>query len=141
MKLIPSLKKMVTARNIIVKQSSLATSSKVSCGLFRGRRMKLSINIEVDPLTDTRPVLAATTKFVGNLFLGDKHEQIGEQAGVERTWIVTELGEMEVISECLQCLNYMLVLVDGAHRLWGVYGILCKRSFVNSVTSALRTGS
>ena len=119
MKLIPSLKKMVTARNIIVKQSSLATSSKVSCGLFRGRRMKLSINIEVDPLTDTRPVLAATTKFVGNLFLGDKHEQIGEQAGVERTWIVTELGEMEVISECLQCLNYMLVLVDGAHRLCG----------------------
>ena len=26
-------------------------------------------------------------------------------------------------------------------KTWGVYGILCKRSFVNSVTSALRTGS
>ena len=35
--------------------------------------------------------------------------------------------------------------INGTENFWsretGVYGILCKRSFVNSVTSALRTGS
>ena len=119
MRSIPPLKRMVEARNTVVKQSSLAVRSKVSCGLFRGRRMKLSMNTEIKPFTDTRVILSATAKFVGNLFLGGKHEQVGEQAGVERTWVVAELGDGEVISECVPALNYMLALVDDAHRFCG----------------------
>jgi hypothetical protein len=119
MRSIPPLKRMVEARNTVVKQSSLASRSKVSCGLFRGRRMKLSMNTEIKPFTDTRAILTATARFVGDLFLGGKHEQVGEQAGVERTWVVAELGDGEVISECLPALNYMFALVEDAHRLCG----------------------
>ena len=113
------LKRMVEARNTVVKQSSLAAHSKISCGLFRGRRMKLSMTKEIKPFTDTRVILAATARFVGDIFLGGKHEQVGEQAGVERTWVVDEIGEHEVIGECITALNYMYVLVDEAHRLCG----------------------
>jgi hypothetical protein len=119
MRSIPPLKRMVEARNIVVKRSSLAARSKVSCGLFRGRRMKLAMNTEIKPFTDTRTLLTATARFVGDLFLGGKHEQVGEQAGVERTWVVAELGDQEVISECLSALNYMLALVEDAHRFCG----------------------
>lgn len=119
MRSIPPLKQMVKARNTVVKQSSLAARSKVSCGLFRGRRMKLSMNTEIKPFTDTRTLLASTARFVGDLLLGGKHEQVGEQAGVERTWVIEELGDREVISECLPALNYMLVLVNDAHRFCG----------------------
>ncbi|RZJ26701.1 MAG: hypothetical protein EOO54_01835 [Haliea sp.] len=119
MRAIPPLKRMVEARNIVVKKNSLLARSKVSCGLFRGRRMKLSMNTEIEPFTDTRVLLTATARFVGDLFLGGKHEQVGEQAGVERTWIVAELGDQEVISHCLPALNYMLALVEEAHRFCG----------------------
>lgn len=119
MRSLPQLKRMVDARNIVVKQKSLAACSKVSCGLFRGRRMKLSMSTDIKPFTDTRTLLIATVRFVDDFFLAGKHEQVGEQAGVERAWIVSELGEQEVISTCLPALNYMLALVDEAHRFCG----------------------
>lgn len=119
MRAIPSLRRMVEARNTVVKQSSLESRSQVACGLFRGRRMKFSMKKEIKPFTDTKEILATTARFVGDLFLGGRHQQVGEQAGVERTWVVNELGNHEVIGECLRALNYMLELVEEAHRLCG----------------------
>ena len=81
--------------------------------------MKLSMNTEIKPFTDTRVILLATARFVGNLFVGGKYEQVGEQAGVERTWVVAEIGDSEVITECLPALNYMFTLVEEAHRFCG----------------------
>jgi len=117
MKNLPALRRFVDARNIVVKQSSLKSKSVVACGLFRGRRMKLSMNTDIKPFTETKTLLEATAKFVGNLFLGGKHEQVGEQAGVERTWVVEELGEGEAISKCIAAMNYMFSLVEEAHQL------------------------
>jgi len=119
MRMQPTLRRLVEARNIVVKQNSLTSKSTVACGLFRGRRMKLSMSTDITPFTKTETILEITSKFVGNLFLGGKHEIIGEQAGVERTWVVEELGDGEVIAKCIDAMNYMIALVEEAHQLSG----------------------
>jgi hypothetical protein len=119
MRKLPPLRRLVDARNIVVKQSSLTTKSNVMCGLFRGRRMKLSMNIDIKPFTETEKLLALTSKFVGDFFLGGKHSVVGEQAGVERVWVAEEIGEGEVIGWCIEALNYMIALIEDAHRILG----------------------
>lgn len=131
----PILRRLVDARNIVVKQSSLSSKSTMKCGLFRGRRMKLSMEKEINPFIETEKILEATTKFVGSFFLGGKRDIVGEQPGVERTWIVEELGEGEVIAECIKAMNYMIALVEEAHQLSGrsseleYFGIADMREF------------
>lgn len=126
---------LVDARNIVVKQSSLTAKSTVMCGLFRGRRMKLSMKNDIKPFTETEKILEPTSKFVGDFFLGGKHEIVGEQAGVEREWIVDELGEGEVITKCIEAMNYMIALVEEAHQLSGrtsgleLFGLMDMKEF------------
>lgn len=135
MRKLPTLRRLVDARNIIVKQSSLTAKSTVMCGLFRGRRMKLSMKNDIKPFTETEKILEPTSKFVGNLFLGGKHDIVGEQAGVERAWVVDELGEGEVMAKCIEAMNYMIALVEEAHQLTGqtsgleLFGIMDMREF------------
>jgi len=82
MRQLPTLRRLIDARNVVVKQSSLAAKSTVMCGLFRGRRMKLSIKKELEPFIETEKILELTAKFVGDVFLGGKHDIVGEQAGI-----------------------------------------------------------
>ena len=119
MRKLPTLRRLVDARNIVVKKSSLTAKSTVMCGLFRGRRMKLSMKSDIKPFTETEKILALTSKFVGEFFLGGKHDVVGEQAGVERVWIVEELGEREVMAECIDAINYMISLIEEVHHLSG----------------------
>lgn len=132
---LPTLCRLVDARNIVVKQSALTAKSTVALGLFRGRRMKLSMQTDIKPFTATEKMLQLTAKFVGDVFLGGKHSVVGEQAGVERVWVVEELGEGEVVGKCIDALNYMLALVEDAHRLLGttsgleLFGIADMREF------------
>jgi|SRR3989338_949614 len=119
MRMQPTLRRLVEARNIVVKQNSLTSKSSVACGLFRGRRMKLSMSTDIPPFAKTEKLLEITSKFVCNMFLGGKHEIIGEQAGVERTWVVEELGDGEVIAKCIDAMNYMIALVEEAHQFSG----------------------
>ena len=113
------LRRFVEARNIIVKRSSLVAMSTARSGLFRGRMLKLAAEHEVPPFTDTVEVLERAKNFALRLFLDEEHSAIGEQAGVERTWVVSEISQGEVVGTCLQALNYMGELVAEAHRLWG----------------------
>lgn len=119
MRRLPTLRRLVDARNIVVKKSSLTAKSTVMCGLFRGRRMKLSMKSDIKPFIETEKLLELTSKFVGDLFLDGKHSVIGEQAGVERTWVVEELGEGEVMAGCIGAMNYMIALVEEGHHLSG----------------------
>jgi hypothetical protein len=48
------LKNFINARNIVVKQSSLSSKSKAWSGIFRGRKLKLALDTEVHPFTDTK---------------------------------------------------------------------------------------
>ena len=119
MRKLPPMRRLIDARNIVVKQSSLTANSKVMCGLFRGRRMKLSTSINIKPFTETKEILEPTSKFVNEFFLAGKHEVVGEQAGVERLWVVDELGDGEVMALCIDAMNYMIALVEEAHQLFG----------------------
>ena len=114
-----TLRRFVEARNIIVKRSSLAAMSKARSGLFRGRKLKLAVAHELPPFMDTLEALEKAKAFAYGLFLDEEHSAIGEQAGVERVWIVSELGSDEIAVSCLQALNYMGELVAEAHRLYG----------------------
>lgn len=119
MRKMPTLRRLVDARNIVVKQSSLTAKSTLKCGLFRGRRMKLSMEKEISPFVESEKILEITSRFVGDFFLGGKRSVVGEQPGVERTWIIDELGEGEVIEKCIEAMNYMVTLVEEAHQLSG----------------------
>ena len=59
-------------------------------------------------------------KFAIGFFIDEEHSSIGEQIGVQRTWIVDELGEDEVVSISLKALNYMGHLVAEALSLFGM---------------------
>lgn len=117
---IDSLRNFVEARNIIVKQSSLTPKSKAWLGLFRGYRMKLAINQELPLFTNTSEALELAKNFAIGQFLDEEHSAIGEQIGVERTWVVEELGPDEVLGICIQALNYMGELIAEVHQLFGI---------------------
>jgi|HubBroStandDraft_3_1064219.scaffolds.fasta_scaffold29643_2 hypothetical protein len=112
-----ALRRFVEARNIVVKCSSLAAKSKARSGLFRGRRLKLAVEHELQPFVDTLKALEGAKAFAYRLFLDEEHSAIGEQAGVERIWMVPELGVEEAGLICLDALNYMGELVAETHRM------------------------
>lgn len=97
--------------------------------------MKLSMKNDIKPFTETEKILELTSKFVGDFFLGGKHTIIGEQAGVERVWVVEELGDGEVMAKCIEAMNYMIALVEEAHQPSGrtsgleLFGIMDMREF------------
>jgi len=113
------LRRFVEARNIVVKRSSLAAHSTARSGLFRRRKLKLAFGHELSPMMSTIEALDFAKKFTYGMFLDEDHSAIGEQTGVERTWIVSDLGGSEVVATCLQALNYMGELLAEAHRLCG----------------------
>lgn len=113
------LRRFVGARNLIVKQSMLATASKAHVGLFRGRRFKLGMDTELDPFLDSRTLLEKTTKFMIGFMLDEAHSAIGEQVGIRRTWIVEDIGPNEVTRHCVDALSKMGELLEEAHTLWG----------------------
>ena len=114
------LRNFVEARNIIVKQSSLTSKSSAMSGLFRGYRMKLAIQHDLPVFMPTAEALERSKKLAIGFFLDEAHSAIGEQIGVERTWVVDEIGESEVVGLCIEGLNFMGHLIAEVHRLAGV---------------------
>lgn len=112
------MRSFVQARNIIVKQSSLKARSTALSGVFRGRRFKLGLQGPVPLLTPSVWILERLKANVG-FFLDEEHSQPWEQFGIYRTWIVEEIGETEVLSLCLQALNYIAAVVWETYRLFG----------------------
>lgn len=114
------LKKFISARNVVVKQSSLSSKSKAQLGLFRGYKLKLAIETEIHPFSDTKALLQKTQEIMIGSFIDEEHSAIGEQLGVERSWVVEEIGDTEVVLLCNEALNYMGELVSQAKQLFGV---------------------
>jgi len=112
------LRRFVQARNIVVKQSSLKARSTAWSGLFRGRRFKLGMQHTVPLFAPSAWVLERLKANVG-FFLDEERSQPWEQFGVHRTWVVEDLGESEVLTLCLQALNYIGAVVGEAHRFFG----------------------
>jgi len=113
------LKKFIHARNVVVKQSSLSSKSKAWSGIFRNRKLKLAFGSEVHPFTDTKEYLKKMQKLMIGTFMDEEHSAIGEQIGVERSWVVEEIGDSEVVLLCNEALNYMGKLLSEAKILFG----------------------
>jgi hypothetical protein len=110
-----TLRRFVEVRNLVVKQSSLVTKSKVDLGLFRGRRFKLGFSSEISPLLDSTYLISHAQKFMVGFMLDEAHSQVGEQVGVKRVWIAPEIGESEVVGHCAEALATLGGLVRRAH--------------------------
>lgn len=118
MRTIPLMRNFVEARNIVVKRSSLSSKSKAQLGLFRGYELKLVFISDIPPFSDTKALLQKTQEMMIGTFIDEEHSAIGEQLGVERSWIVEELGDSEVILLCQEVINYMGKLIKEAKQLF-----------------------
>jgi hypothetical protein len=93
-------------RNFVVHQGMLRAKSRAFVGIFKYRKRKLGFAFEVDPFTDSRDLLRNAVKtFAGNedhplIWIDEDHLFIGEEYGVERTWVVDELGDNDVLDYC-----------------------------------------
>jgi hypothetical protein len=52
--------------------------------------------------------------------LDEEHSALGEQIGVEREWIVADLGGEEIVTLCSRALEFMNTLVSEVHSLYGM---------------------
>jgi hypothetical protein len=114
------LKKFVGARNLIVKQGMLEARSTAHVGIFKGRNFHVGAGGKISPFMDTRFIIEKAKEFYIGYMIDEEHSAIGEQIGVEREWIVDEIGAGEIVSLCYQALDYMSSLVSEAHELFGV---------------------
>jgi hypothetical protein len=112
------LRRFVQARNVVVKQSSLKARSTAWSGVFRRRRFKIGMQHPVPLFAPSKWVLERLKARVG-FILDEEHSQPWEQFGVHRTWIVEELGEPEVLGQCVQALNHVGAVLEEAHQFFG----------------------
>ena len=110
-----NLRRFVDARNIIVKQSNLATASKADLGIFRRRQFKLGLNMDLSPFHDSEYLIRKAQEFMIGFMLDPEHSQIGEQIGLRRTWIAPVLGPTEVVGLCASGLAKIGKLLQRVH--------------------------
>ena len=94
----PLLRKFVKSRNTVVHHRSIETNSKVEMGLFRSRKLKGGIVIEVQANVTSEYLLENIAPKLGGVAPG--HPILGEQYGVRREWYAPEIGEGNVITLC-----------------------------------------
>ncbi len=104
----------VEGRNIVCKRRNLLVRSRASIGCFRGRKLKGAISINIDPSMPSEYVLL---EFAPKLKLvPEDHLFIGEEYGVERDWIATELGDENVVVLCNRAWCRIGTVVAAAHE-------------------------
>ena len=111
----------VNARNLVVKQSMLEIRSICHMGLFRGRRLKMAMGSPVPPCVSSRDYLEKIKNFAYGRFIDEGHSALGEQIGVERIWLVQELGDGEVVDLCANALGKIGILIQEAYALFGLH--------------------
>ncbi|WP_431836165.1 hypothetical protein [Cellulomonas sp. Y8] len=114
------LARFARGRNLALHQRSILEGSRVSIGLFRGRRMKLAqeTDIQTDEPSDAllRRVLPHFIPFL----VDEEHSAIGEQIGVERLYFVRELSPTEdVLRACFRALARTTGALSEAHNRLG----------------------
>ncbi|MGL5263564.1 MAG: hypothetical protein ACRDAI_03170 [Candidatus Rhabdochlamydia sp.] len=99
------LRKLVEARNILTKRKSLERKSSVKTGLFRYEKMKIAIKTPIHPGIDSISILNLYKQCYGFL-IDEEHSEPWMQLGVEREWIMEELGPEEVVFLCNDIIDY-----------------------------------
>ena len=84
------LRNFVDGRNVVVKERSLEMHSRADIGIFRGRTLKLALNVDVPPNAPSKYIVENMAPLSG--LVEPEHYAIGEQYGVRREWCAPELG-------------------------------------------------
>lgn len=109
-------------RNFIVHQGMLSAKSRAFVGAFKYRRQKLGFVMEVDPFSDSRKMLSHAVEVFGEdggMGIPKDHPFLGEEYGVQRTWVVGELGERDVLDYCRESFDVTQCIVRQAVGLAG----------------------
>ena len=116
-----NLRKFVDLRNLIVKQGMLVGRSRANVGLFRARKLKLAFEMEVDLFEDSKELLRNLVPVLTGPrgFLDEGHMAIGEQIGVERLWVLEELGPKDVTDYCRKAYDSIECIVRQAVGMAG----------------------
>jgi hypothetical protein len=123
------IRNFVDGRNIVVHKGLLQHKSHVDAGLFRWTDMKLALNLPIDInipsaiflqhlITETYENSEKSHSFFSGL-IDKEHYAIGEQLGIQRTWIVEELGDENVVILCNRAWAQVSRLVSEAHKFAG----------------------
>jgi len=118
------LKRFVEGRNTVVHRGMLQHKSRVIAGLFRWHQLKMGFGEEIDINQSSASVLRHTLEtdpFVYDLYITKEHSAIGEQIGIERTWIVEDFGEgdEDVLILCHRAWSRISQVVSAAHEFAG----------------------
>lgn len=113
----PNARRLVTARNVVVKEGDLAKKSTVQAGLYRGTVAKFVFAWEIPTSLPSESVLQFAIENFPDFIKAEGHTAIDEQLGVERTWMVEVMGDQEVLGVCDHVLSAVGRLVRDAHLL------------------------
>jgi hypothetical protein len=96
------IRKLSKQRDFVVHQGQLVPGSRAAVGITEGRGLKLGFGGQFPPLLDSDEAMkrfVEGTKKSGD-FLGILAEDEESYPCVERTWVLPELGDREVLDIC-----------------------------------------
>lgn len=116
----PLLKRFSDARTEVTKRAGVESKSTFRSGLFKGRRMKLAMGLNLPLMMESAEELRRLRgSSFAEFILGDDRSAIGEQLGVERTWVVEALSDSEVLTACVEVVNKLGEVLWRAHARCG----------------------
>jgi hypothetical protein len=124
----PLFRRVVASRNFIVHEKMLNDHSRTQAGIFRGRRFKLGFGEDAPNTWYSESLLGFLAHVWTGVFINPDHGSVGEQFGVKRTWVVTELGDEDVALLCDRAYAKLVEFVRSAHELAGGEPAECTES-------------
>lgn len=111
------------ARNAALHQKAIYDGSRVAAGMFRGRKLKMAFELDVDHDQKSVEWLKRLQTHGVGFFVDEAHSAIGEQLGVSRTYIIPKLSaEEDALRASRRAFARMTKVVDAAHNLFGMTG-------------------
>jgi hypothetical protein len=95
----------------------LESKSKISSGLFKFRKEKACVILDVSPFTESKKIFEFSKSIWIPGFVAPEHYFIGEEIGIKREWIIETISDSEIISECNKAWVTLGDLVGEAHDL------------------------
>ena len=114
------LKSICESRTIIVHRAMLKPRSKVSVGLYRGRKLKMAFEIPIDdPFIDSKALFDFyIPKFKEMGFIDKAHSAISEQLGLRRQWYCEQFGDKEIFSTCVSAYMELCQIIYEVHSFF-----------------------
>jgi hypothetical protein len=110
------------ARNVTLHQQAIFDGSVVEIGMYRWRRHKLSMKLELPHDVPSESLLTwFTATSLGKMFLDEEHSALGEEYGVWRKYFIDEISEEEdVLTMTRRGSIRAHDMIAAAHRLYEV---------------------